>query len=286
MKHLEEMMAFVLLFSTKLTPNPDFVRTVSSLVWNHCCKTVLLRNHSFSPSLPSQLEAALPWQVHARPLPASRSRRRFASSSPFPWCVQWSSQEGLSGEDQHLLPKAADCWQQSRPWRDCTSLLQTPAEPGRHLLSRRKGSGHSGWQWLAMGGRKREKYPPPFFFFFFFLRFLSAAQFNQATHVSPTLRGVISSALGLWIANITFSCTAETVFLLLHQNEHRDQSHCFSDRLLKDIVIHRTWRKKLEVKTSGTRFSVRSLSKLLQSTPVKIYIPLRTSQAIKEDSRF
>lgn len=49
--HLDEMMAFTLQFSQKPSPILYSVKRFSSLVWNHCLKTVLLRNCLFSSVL-------------------------------------------------------------------------------------------------------------------------------------------------------------------------------------------------------------------------------------------
>lgn len=73
----------------------------------------------------------MPWQAQAKPLPASLVFwPRFASSSPSP------CQEGLSAQEQHLLPQTP---KQALEGTVPPPLDQIPAEPEGQLLSLRKG---------------------------------------------------------------------------------------------------------------------------------------------------
>lgn len=132
-----------------------------------------------SPSLPQELGAALPWQAQAKPVPASLVLcHRFASSSPFTMCAQSSCQEGLSTEEQYLLPETP---KQALEGTVPPSLDQIPAEPGEQLLSLRKGSEHTGGSGQEEEKKRSNLFFPP--------QFLSAPQFTQAAPTSPTVQG-------------------------------------------------------------------------------------------------
>lgn len=115
-----------------------------------------------SPSLPQELGAALPWQAQAKPVPASLVLcHRFASSSPFTMCAQSSCQEGLSTEEQYLLPETP---KQALEGTVPPSLDQIPTEPGEQLLSLRKGSEHTGGSGWEEEKKRSNLLPPPISF--------------------------------------------------------------------------------------------------------------------------
>lgn len=158
-----------------------------------------------SPSLPQELGAALLWQAQAKPVPASLVLcHRFVSSSPFTRGAQSSCQEGLSAEEQYLLPETP---KQALEGTVPPSLDQIPAEPGEQLLSLRKGSEHTGGSGREEGKKRSNLFFPPDFF--------QHPNLLRLPQQAPPSR-VISCALRLWIAAFTFACTGEIVFLLLH----------------------------------------------------------------------